>query len=330
MGKNYFRRGRMPDMKRNRVAVTSTIIATLVALILFLPLPISRIKGIGLIQLDREALSQGKVTVPDQGILEVLHVQNGDHVYDGQLLAEFRSLKLDEELNDAQQKRAAALASADTEGRNMISAIDPDEKKKIETDRIRALKAAEEQASRISVLQKQIGELRSLRAPCTGIVMEAPKKDEVGKLWEKEQPTPFCVIGDAGKLQVLIPVSADDYHLLQKDTAGGKSLAVTMRVPGRGMNYIYGKVTRLPEQDAKDIPVQLTHRGGGSIAVKPGNDPRVNQPQSQVYLVEIQLDEVDPHLLPGTMVQTKVHCQWMTCGKWVWRKVSALFDLGLI
>lgn len=330
MGKNYFRRGRMPDMKRNRVAVTSTIIATFVGLFLFLPLPISRIKGVGLVQLDREVLSEGKVTVPDQGILEVMHIRNGDHVHEGQLLAEFRSLKLDEELNDAQQKRAAALASADTEGRNILNAIDPDEKKKIETDRVRALKAAEEQASRMGVLQKQIGDLKSLRAPCNGIVMEAPKKDEVGKQWEKEQPTPFCIIGDVNKLQVLIPVSADDYHLLQKDTDGGKALAVTMRVPGRGMKYTYGKVTRLPEQDAKDVPVQLTHRGGGSIAVKPGNDPRVNAPQSQVYLIEIQLDEVDPYLLPGTMVQTKVHCQWMTCGKWVWRKVSALFDLGLI
>lgn len=330
MGKNYFRRGRMPDMKRNRVAVTASVITVLLAMFFFLPLPISRIREIGLVQLDREAMSGGKVTVPDQAILEILHVHNGDQVYDGQLLAEFRSLKLDEEINDAQQKRAASIVAADTENRNLLSALDPEEKKKIETERVRAINSAEEQASRIRVLQKQANALKNLRAPCDGVVMGAPKKEEVGKMWEKEQPTPFCIVGNTTRLQVIVPVSADDFHLLQRDTKNGESLKVTMRVPGRGIDYIYGKVTHLPEQDAKDVPVQLTHRGGGTLAVKPAADPRLNQPQSQVYLVEVVLDQPDPYLVPGSIVQVKIYCHWQTCAWWCWRKVSALFDLGLI
>jgi putative peptide zinc metalloprotease protein len=331
MGKNYFRRGRMPDMKRNRVAVTSTVIATIVGLFLFLPLPISRIKQTGLVQLDREALSRGKVTVPDQAILEALHVQNGDHVYDGQLLAEFRNRKLDEEMSDATKQRDQALAEADAQTRTLLGVVEPDQKKQIETDRVHWVNMAGEQAERIRLLQGQIDALKNLRAPCDGVVMEAPKRDEVGKQWEKEQPQPFCLIGDSSRLQVLVPVSADDYHLLQKDIAGTQGLRVTVRIPGRGMQYAYGKVTHLPEQDAKDIPVGLTHRGGGPVAVKPATDQQhQNQPQNQQYLIEIDLDEADPHLLPGTLVQVKVHCQWKTCGWWVWRKVSALFDLGLI
>lgn len=132
-------------------------------------------------------------------------------------------------------------------------------------------------------------------------------------------------------MQVLVPVTADDFHLLQRDITGMEGLPVTMRIPGRGGQYAYGKVVRLPETDAKDVPMELTHQCGGPLAVKPGgNDPRIHTPQAQTYLIEVQLNNDDPNLLPGTLVQAKIHCQWKTAAWWVWRKVSSLFDLGLI
>jgi len=157
----------------------------------------------------------------------------------------------------------------------------------------------------------------------------------VGKEWEREQPTPFCLIGQAKKIIALVPVTSDDYHLLQNDLdaaekRGEKGLEATIRIPGRKSDYDYGWITKLPETDAKDVPVQLTHSAGGPLAVKPGNDPRVHAPQNQIYLVEIEFDKADPTLLSGTRVQVKVHCQWRSCAWWAWRKISALFDLGLM
>jgi putative peptide zinc metalloprotease protein len=293
-------------------------------------LPISRIRETGLVQLDRVALSRGKVTVPDQAILEVLHVHNGEHVYEGKLLAELRSTKLEAELAEAQSLRDGFRAEEQAAARTVTRLSDPDEKKQAESDRVLARDRADEQESRIRTIQTQIRALRELRAPCNGVVMEAPRREEVGKLWEKEQPQPFCIIGDASKLLVIVPVTADDFHLLQRDLAESAGLPVTVRVPGRRTDYASGMVNRLPETDAKDVPVQLTHRCGGPLAVKPGNDPRVNQPQNQQYLIEVDLDNADPNLLPGTLVQAKIHCQWRTCAWWCWRKISSLFDLGLI
>lgn len=328
--KTYSKRGRLPDMKRGRVTITSLVIATLIGLFLFLPLPISRIRQVGLVQIDREALSKGKVTIPESAILESLHVQNGERVYNGKLLAQFRSPKLAEELADAEQKRSVFMVEADSANRKLLRTMDPDEQKGIEGERAHYNKMVATQSERIATLQAQINALQAVRAPCDGVVMDAPVKEEVGKLWEKENPRPFCMIGDTRKMQVIVPVSPDDYHLLQRDMEGVEGLPVTIRIPGRGAKYAYGKVLRLPETDAREVPVQLTHRGGGSLAVKPSSDPRQIQPQAQTYLVEVDLDEADPNVLPGTLVQTKVHCQWRTCAWWCYRKISSLFDLGLI
>jgi putative peptide zinc metalloprotease protein len=87
---------------------------------------------------------------------------------------------------------------------------------------------------------------------------------------------------------------------------------------------------RLPESDAKDVPLPLTQRGGGPVAVKPSQDPNVNVPQSQQYLVTVELPHPDPAICPGTMVSVKIHCKWQTAAWRVWRAISSAFDLGLI
>jgi putative peptide zinc metalloprotease protein len=329
MGKTYFRRGRLPDMKRSRVAVTSAVILSLIIAFCLLPLPISRIRVDGLVQLNREAMSRGKVTVPETAILEELFVKNGERVYEGTLLARFRSLKTKEEILAAERQRAVYLSRADAASRKLLAVLDPDEKKQIESERVYNRDLADEQASKIRTLQDQEKSLLEIRAPVTGIVMGAPRKEDIGREWEKERLQPFCTIGDTSHLQVLVPVSADDFRLLQDDK-GPDGLPVTIRVYGRGANYIQGRINRLPETDAKDVPIQLTQRGGGPLAVRPTGDPKVNQPQSQQYLVEVDLLEDDPSLLPGTMVKAKIHCKYRTGLWWTWRKISSLFDLSLI
>jgi len=330
MAKNYFRRGRMPDMKRNRVAITSTVIGILLALFFLLPLPISRIRETGLVQVDREARSRGNVIVPDQAIPQELLVRNGQRVYEGQLLATCISPKLLSEKAEAEDMRSQYLAEETAAARKLSEVKDPEEKKQIEGERVHARNRAEGEADKIRTIDRHLKAISELRAPCDGIVMQAPKREELSKQVEKEQPTPFCLVCNTSKLQVLVPVSPDDYHLLLKDIVGMQSLPVTVHIPGRGTHYAFGKVTRLPEQDAKDVPIALTHPGGGPLAVKPSNDQRVHQPQAQVYLIEVELDEADPNILPGTQVKVKIHCQWKTCAWWCWRKISSLFDLGLI
>jgi putative peptide zinc metalloprotease protein len=96
-------------------------------------------------------------------------------------------------------------------------------------------------------------------------------------------------------------------------------------------------VVQLQESNASEVPPQLTSKLGGPLAVKPQSQNRPQgqgnsslQPQAQQYLVSIRFDNPDDCIYPGTLAQVKIHCQWRSCGWWLWRSVSSSLDLGLL
>src|SRR5439155_19640154 len=130
---------------------------------------------------------------------------------------------------------------------------------------------------------------------------------------EKGQPTPSCQIGDPKSLRPLVPVPPSDYHVLQSDMASEPRLPVSIRYPGRGSDVVLGQVTRLPESDAKDVPLALTQRGGGPLAAKPNAptaDPNIQSPQSHQYLVAVEIINPDPPICPGTLARVQIHSNW--------------------
>ena len=66
------------------------------------------------------------------------------------------------------------------------------------------------------------------------------------------------------------------------------------------------------------------------MAVKPGSKPEEIVPQSQVYLVGIDILDPDDAICPGVLAQVKIHCRYRSAAWWVWRTISATFDLGLL
>jgi putative peptide zinc metalloprotease protein len=185
-----------------------------------------------------------------------------------------------------------------------------------------------------------------LRARRSGVVMGLPKIDEIGKRWDKDQETPFCSIGDPAKLRVLVPVPPSDYELIRDNLKRVKliretenpeaKLEVTIRVHGHANQYWTGQVKDLPESKADEVPMALTNKAGGPLATKPTEKQDKFVPQNQVYLIGIDFDtdSSDPERLkaisPGVLAQVKVHNEYRTCAWWVWRTLSATFDLGLL
>ena len=128
-----------------------------------------------------------------------------------------------------------------------------------------------------------------------------------------------------------MPVTPADYRLLQEDLAHDPDLPVTIRVQGRDVQTWRGKLARLPESEAKEVPCRPDHQGrrsfGGS---SPSGQPTTYVPQNQQYLLGIDFLEPDQAICPGTMAQVKVHCRWRTCAWWLWRTLSSTFDLKLL
>lgn len=317
-------------MKRARVTVCLVLLGLLVVGFFTVPLPVSRIRDKALIQVRSNAIQK---VFPVPGILEKLYVHDGQHVYQGDKLAEFSSLELESQLAEAESQYE--ISSVDERARRTLlnETKDSQERRKLDVARAEAAGKRRKAAADVALLRRAMERL-VLRAPRSGVVMGTPKKDEVGKLWDKDQDTPFCSIGDPHRLRVLLPVSPADYRLLKDDmeTARrkGRELWVTIRVLGLENQTWRGQIGTLPQSEAKDIPPALSAQAGGPLAVKPGSRPNTLVPTSQQYLVPINFTEQDSAICPGVLAQVKIHCEWRSAAWWVWRAVNKTFDLGLI
>jgi putative peptide zinc metalloprotease protein len=330
LGKNIHKRGRLPDMKPVRVTLSSMALAAGILFIFLVPLPVSRVRQQALVQVQPLAIQ--KAVVPTNCILEHLRVRDGQSVEQDQLLAEFRSLEWENQLEEARaqrdinEKQYRALSSL------LLQAnLEPDKREQMRVKVAEAQGEFRKYADLAITLENQMKELE-LKAPVAGVVMSCPHIDDVGKLYEKG--TVFCSVGDPTRLFVTMPVEPADYNLLKRDLAkaqskGQEALPVTVRVQGRADLTWSGKISQLPESEAKEIPVQLTNKAGGQIAVKPTSKPDHYLPQSQQYLIGIDIVNPDRSICPGTMAQVKVHCQWRTSAWWAWRRFSSAFDLGM-
>ena len=251
----------------------------------------------------------------------------------GFLLAEFRSPRLEAELATACGAYDSYRVEADVVGGMLREATDSEEIRQLEAEKQEAIANEQQAKAKVDVIEQQLDRLRErggMRAPYAGVVLGAPRLEEVGREFQRDQSQPFCSIGDTSKLILLVPVSPADYQLLRNDLAELKELSVDVRVPGRKAETVPGRVVRLPELDAKDVPMALTHKCGGPLAVKQGSDPNVNAPQNQQYLVTIELPHPDDAIVPGSLVRVKIHCKWKTSAWWVWHTISSAFDLGLM
>ena len=80
---------------------------------------------------------------------------------------------------------------------------------------------------------------------------------------------------------------------------------------------------------AATVPLALTQRGGGPLAVKPSEDPNLLVPLAQVYLVEIEVTDPDIAIDPGQLAVVKIHAKWRSSAWWVGRAIANALDIGL-
>jgi putative peptide zinc metalloprotease protein len=332
MGKNLHKRGRLPDMKPVRVTLSVAALVGLLVAACTVPLPVTRVRQTALVQVQPEAAEKVYVVIP--GTLEKLYVKDGQRVERGDVLAEFRNLQLESQLEEARaqhdinNEEYKALARMAGE-----SALDPGDRAKLQGRIAEAAGERNRYDRLVRELERNMEKLQ-LVAPRAGIVMSPPRIDQVGKYWEtQEQQTAFCSIGDPTQLRALMPVPPDDYRLLVDDMGEarkqGGDLGVVIRVQGRDRHTWQGKISHMPESEAKEVPIQLTQRGGGPLAVKPSSRTDVFVPQSQQYLVVVDFVKPDDAICPGTLAQVKIHCKWRTAAWWTWRTFSSAFDLGM-
>jgi multidrug efflux pump subunit AcrA (membrane-fusion protein) len=266
------------------------------------------------------------------GILKKVHVAEGQYVTKGKVLAEFTSLELETQRNQALRQLGLKRELVELYLRHLRETRDPKEKSAIQSTLAQAESDRDAARHLLEVKDKEISGL-TIVAPRDGHVSGIPQPDEIGRLWEKENEKPFCNIGDRSKLRVLVPVTSSDFDLVKTNIAknGIERLPVTIRVQGRDSKLWQGRInSNLPKTKADEIPVALSSKGGGPVAVRPSSDPAKLQPQEQVFLVAVDFEDPDEALCPGTMAQVKIHNEYRSCAWWCWRAFSEAIDWYLL
>ena len=332
--KNIRQRGRLPDMKAARVYVTLTLFAGLLVGFFLLPLPVSRVHETGLVVIDPEYAEA--VLLPEPARMVNLEPAGfpGREVRRGDVLAQFRSQGLDVELanavnkQQALQQQAEGLARAATEHKGQIGKEEYD---RAESQARDAAATAETAGEEVKLLHGRRARLTDLRAPRAGTVATAPRKDEVNKLFDKgyTEGQPVFVVGDPTKLLVRVPITPQQYRVLRDDLPARGTLDVSVYVKGRTDRTFTGTLRGLPGQNATTVPVQLTQRGGGPLAVKPAEDPNMLIPLAQTYLVELEVVDADGSVKPGQLAVVKIHAKWRSGAWWVGQTLANALDIGL-
>ncbi len=332
--KNVRQRGRLPDMKRKRVMFSMGLLCALIFAFLFVPLPVGRVRETGVVQMAEG--HREYVHIYENGILGEVSVHEGERVGRGADLGKFHNPKFEFDRQQMAAEKAAAAAQMQSIQGRLATATDAAGRSKLEREYTEARGALNKAAVMLERQERLIADTETLKAPSPGMVMGIPKKEDVHKLWEKGKSPPFCTIGDPGHLRVLIPVAATDFRELRQNLERVRRerpeapwLEVTILPKNRRDYQLVGRIMKLPDTDEKNVPLALTHRGGGNLATKPAQDPNVHQPLLQTYLVPVEILNPDDTIAPGTMAQCKVHLQWRSAAWWTWRSIASALDIGL-
>jgi putative peptide zinc metalloprotease protein len=330
--KNIRQRGRLPDMKAARVYITLFVFTVLILGFFLLPLPVSRVHETGLVAIEPSDVEA--VLLPEPARLTGLEVTPGQAVRKGQVLARFNSEKLELELSQAHSERDEKERAAVQNERmvNTVRGLVEDERLRDYQQQAVSARADAQAADRTArQLEHRIRSIRELKAPRDGVVVTIPRKDEIGKLFDQGYPEapPIIQVGDPTKLLIKVPVSPQDFRVLKDDLpAKGGELDVSILLKGRSDREFHGKLKRLPGQNATTLPIQLTQRGGGPLAVKPSDDPNQLIPLAQTYIVEVEVTDPDAAIRTGQLAVVKIHAKWRSGAWWVGKTLANALDIG--
>lgn len=332
--KGIIRRGRLPDMNRARTIVTMICLLFVLGFIFLVPVPVNRLKHTGLVVPRPESTDRLFVTVP--GILHNIKVRPGQFVVKGEELAVFVNDAVETKLSTAQ-----ADLESNTKYHNTLLVLkdrnnDRTEESRIEQEISKTARARDMASIDVESLRKIRREKLTLYASRSGVVGMAPKPEDIGKTFVDDPNNPIISIYEPSNLSLCVPMIPSEFNqlrenILQPDKWKNPwSPDITIRVQGSDSRTWKGTIRHLPPSEAKEVPAALSSRAGGPVPVKATENPNQLQPQTQQFLVYVDIVQPDAGIFPGCLGQSKIYLRPETCASWVWRTISDIFDIGLV
>jgi putative peptide zinc metalloprotease protein len=326
--------GRLAKVKRARLYATLSVIALVVGLILFLPLPAHVYAPLEIQARDAENV----YVKVDAGVLEEVYVKPGQVVAAGDPLAQLRNIDLDISILKLQGQRDGIAAQLANQGRIMAR----DERASLESE---GLEQALVSINELIAKQEKDRDMLRLLAPIAGTVLPAPRVPEQDRD-EAELPdwsgapmdpenlgatlakgTHFCQIGDPHRLEARLLIDQGDVEFVRV----GQEVEIMM---AQSANVVYvSKLERVSSKDTKVSPRHLSSQNSGELPTQI-SATGVPEPLNTVYDALVPLDkplESDPHRLlrVGLVGRAKIHTDPRTIGARVWRYLERTFNFEL-
>lgn len=339
LGKFFYMPGRMHKVKRARVLATAGVVAGLLAIVFFLPLPYAVHCTLELQPRDSVAVY---AMVP--GRVDNIQVKEGDTIERvGKTVVVLRNLDL--ELNV--QKLQGQFDKSRVRLRNLEQERLHDEKASLQIQVEREIFENVKQQ-----LKEKLRDLDRLTvtAPAVGTVIPAPPRPQrreedrlpswTGSILEDKnrgaalrESDLICRIGDPNDLEAVLVVDQEDIEFVDQAMHDGATPEVSICLDAFPGTTLYSQVSRIAKVDLKVTPASLSSRAGGELNTKT-DASGVQRPMSTSYQALAPLDkerlgELRGLLNPGLRGRAKIHTKWQSLGSRSYRYLARTFHFKL-
>jgi len=328
VGKFFYVPGRIERVKKPRMFATLGLLATVVAAVLFVPLPFRVFCTVEVEPRD------AKSVYIEPGQLTQVFVKSGEYVESGTPLAQLRNLDLEIEIANYEGRRDAKRTELDVL-RQQRDLGDPAARGQIP--------GVEEE---LAQLEEQLRQKRTdlerleLIAPVSGTVLpppEAPRQPDPGGNLPSWSGTPldrenlgcyfpapelFCKVGDPAKMGAVLVIDQADIEFVRKGLTADIKLE---ELPG---DTLTGQIDKIGLDDLKVSPRHSSNKAGGDLATKT-DESGVERPLNVSYQARVPLDDPDGLLRIGLRGQAKIYAGHLTLGQRLWRYIAQTFNFRL-
>ncbi len=329
LGKFFYVPGRLDKVKKPQMYATLSILAAVVLVVFFLPLPHSVLAPFEI--QARDAASKF-IEVP--GRLASIDVKPGQWIEKGTQLCQLQNIDLEQEIERLTMKEKQYRSQLDSLHRQGLENRHAGDE--IPTTQ-EALKAVQKELRG----KKADFQHLCLTAPIDGTVLPPPLKprreDPDGQLpaWsgnplEKEnlgayllENEMFCQIGDPRKLEAVVVIDQADRNLVHTGQR------VDIKIFELPHDTFTSKVAEIAESELKASPQRLSNKAGGELATKTDPHSGVERPVSTSYQARVPLDDETGLMRLGLRGTARIHTDWIPLGTRFWRFLSHTFNFKL-
>ena len=340
LAKFFYMPGRMHKVKRYRVIASLAVVATLVGVFFFVPLPFHLSCNF-----DVKPRDAATVYAAVDGRLDEVLVEPGQYVQQGEVLARMRNVEL--ELNVAKLEGDLRELDAKLQVLQKQRRID-------DTAGLSINQMLEQRLALIQVVGERRRELENLlvKAPVAGTVLPVVDKPDReppdGQLpsWSGgalslrnrgaflSASDRICQIGDPEKLVAEVIVDQSDVELvraaaIEREREKQPGVPVTLMLDSLPGKSIDTEIEQIALAELKETPLGLSTLAGGDVDSVADPQTGVPRPLSTSYPAIATLPDVGSELQLGMRGKAKLYTGWQPLSRRVYRFLTRTFHFEM-